>query len=350
MGKYTWSKKLLMDYLLNPFTAADFEPAFDYLDSKGKSDVIPMSPIRVIGRDCNFFDLNPYIPEGFERIINEDSEIYGTRPAKKKLSIEEALRTTKAFYNSVGGEVKSAFNVHFNRRYTHLMATMPDKENGTSTFTGHCFTSQAASDCLIDFYASMDFDMLCILIHEYGHAVGFTLRDYVYTYESNHAFSEIESIFMELIAANWLRKNTSYGKDITNGITKVRNDILDTARYSLETYDICSMVMDMHLRGETINMDRIIAQAQKEFTDMDKDYMLELLENPIDMSIPYGYSGLIAIELYQIYLQDPKAAIDLYKRIVRLNEDTPTKMSYTLEKLGITPGKNFDEFSRSLKR
>lgn len=352
MAKYNWDKRLLQRYLFDPVISEDLGLAFEFLDNPRKFDEPKMSFQRVLASDCHFFDYNPFLEKAYSTIINENTTatFIPTASYKTIIPVDRAIFLTNAFYRETSPSIYKAFLANYSKRFTHLMESTPKLFRSIGDYSGHCFCSETARDCLIQFWATRDIDMLTVLIHEYAHAMAFTLRDYHYTLDQNVVFSEVESIFMELIAALWIKKNTGYAKEIHNEVIKIHNEILNIARISLETYDLCSMTMDMHFQGKSINFNSVVTQAKSEFGDMDKDYIAKLLKSPIDMLTPYGYSGLIAVELYLIYLQSPNDAFDLLERIVCANGENPIKMSYTIKQLGITPGLNFDNFSRSLKK
>lgn len=349
MAKYTWNNDLITGYMLDPTIGPEFDSAFSFLEGNKNSDEEKSSPLRVISRDFNFFASNPFVYRDFSSIITPSTTYFTYRTKGRRYSINEALFLTNAFYSQTDAEITSAFNINYDKRFSHLMA-IPTSRKRYSNYSGHCYFSETAKDCLISFNATMDFEMACVLIHEYAHATAFVLRDYKLQDLDNEVFSEIESIFMELIAYEWLKNNTTLEKEAILEMKKIYNEILDCARFYLETSEVCDMVSDMNKRHEKINMRNIIAQARAEFNCMPASYLKKLLDSSVEFDAPYGYSGLIAIELYQRFLQDPASTLELYKRILNLQRKTASETEYALTQMGIHAGEHFDDFAKSLKR
>lgn len=349
MAKYTWDKRLLTNYMLDPINEKEFTSAFSYIDTKQKTEPKKLSPLRVMSKNCNFFTLNSFVLPVFESLINPMPDYVRVPKTHLHISISRALKLTNAFYASTDQEIYNAFRIVFKQRFKNLMST-DKRENKGSDYIGHTFFSENAKSCLIQFDATRDIKMLLVLIHEYAHAMGFVLRDYRDIYGNNFVTQEVESIFMELLAHHWLQENTNFGNEAYIEKVKTHNAIIQIICDVIEANELANMVRDMHSQGQNITMKTIYYQAQREFENMSEKDIKELLKVPIENHIPYAYSGLIAIELFQLYLQNPKEAFELFKIIVKTQKETAEATDIAIKQLGITAGEHFEDFSRSLKR
>ncbi len=349
MDNYTWDKDLLESYLADDKVEPDFKDAIALASGQYSEKQTTQRKIDTIRANGNFLALNPYIVPCFERIITEPYNYMRVPRDQLNVTIDEALKVTKAFYNTTDVEVRNAFYRFFNERHAKLMARNP-RRNDKTVYKGLTICSEAKKDCLVTFEATMDFEMLSVLIHEYGHAVSFLLRNYHNMYECNSAFCEIESVFMELMAYHWLQRNKHYARDARTGMIMIFNNILDNIKDTIEASELNEMIKDMYFSKRRITMREIIMQAKNEFTGMNQKYIMRLLSKPVERVIRYSYSSLLAIELYEIYLQDPNSAIDLYKRIMHGQKETAIATNKAIKALGINAGEHLTDFTRELKR
>lgn len=350
MTKYVWDEKLITSYMLDPDVSPEFEEAFAFLEYKRDTSVEKQGALQVLSRDISFIANNPFVYPVFDQIATPELKYMRFKSNSSKISINEALRLMNFFYADSDAEVYNCFRPIFDKRYTNLMVVSPNKKNQASGYSGHCYCSPKAKDVLIDVIDTSNYEMLAVLTHEFAHATAFGYRGFELDNEDNIVFDEIESIFMEIVANNWFMQNSSYKKEAAIEMKKIYNEVLDCARLFLEVSDLCDMVGEMHSEHKKVNMRSIIEQARVDYTDMRAYYIKRLLSYPIECDTPYGYSALIAIELYQIYLQDPKAVFDLYKRIILSNKKTAGETNRAINQMGITAGEHLEDFARSLKR
>ena len=199
--KYTWDENLLKKYQENPDLKEELKEIFTEITRE--NEIILPSYLKTLKSDIAFFQKYNFVYPQFNSILNNDLNYLTIQKSKTKISLDEALKLTNSFYSTLESSILSAFNTHFAKRFTHL------KEFSfyDDYLSGGCYFMEKAQDCLIEIKPSKKFSMVGSLIHEYAHAIAFTLRNYRIPNLNNTPFLEIESLFMELIAYHYFIKN-----------------------------------------------------------------------------------------------------------------------------------------------
>ena len=76
--------------------------------------------------------------------------------------------------------------------------------------------------------------------------------------------------------------------------------------------------------------------------------LLKLINIPVHLIAPYPIGGLIAIELYEKYRNDPKTAFELYRQIISIDYKTNKEFYEKLQAMGIIPNANIETFEKRL--
>ena len=131
MDNYTWDKDLLESYLADDKVEPDFKDAIALASGQYSEKQTTQRKIDTIRANGNFLALNPYIVPCFERIITEPYNYMRVPRDQLNVTIDEALKVTKAFYNTTDVEVRNAFYRFFNERHAKLMARNPRRNDKT---------------------------------------------------------------------------------------------------------------------------------------------------------------------------------------------------------------------------
>ena len=74
-----------------------------------------------------------------------------------------------------------------------------------------------------------------------------------------------------------------------------------------------------------------------------------LLKNPAEAYLPMVYAELVSTELFFIYKQNPKEAMDIYYKMLNLQGVSAIEKDAYLRTL-VTPGEHFTDYVDTLKR
>lgn len=200
----------------------------------------------------------------------------------------------------------------------------------------------------MDFYIKMkrykDIRDVSTLIHEYGHAISFYLNAYKGNYDNKQTpFSEIESIFLEILSFDFLDNIHINDKDSFN----------NRKNFLIDLYCNAVNIDNKFTLYNSINPKEKINHSY--YSKIKKEYNINKLElrfmysKPVEIDIIYVISSLYAMELYDIYANNNEKALELYKQIITLNYSTYEDFINELSSLYIYPNET-DTFIRTLKK
>ena len=141
-------------------------------------------------------------------------------------------------------------------------------------------------------------------IHEIGHII--TARKNQNRYHRKYLFTEIESLFYEILADEFLYKET--GNELFNHLEEIK------ANY----YYITSNVIDIHFYAydHTANKLTKIKNSEKKYLKyLDEEGLIKKEHIDIDTLMMYLFSYICAIELVGIYKEDKVEAIKILNTI-----------------------------------
>lgn len=347
MPKYTWDKSILQNILNNPDASFEMIDAFEFLMKGHKIDASGMSKKEIIGKDYIYLSANDFTESYLESILLSYPMYFGIKPPHTFITVKGSLDNMLGFISTLPVEIKELLLELYSKRAGRLYACTSFAIN---RFTGHCYLSSILKEYLIDFCKTNNLSMNSTLVHEYGHALGFALRDYKaldYTY---HAFSEVESIFIELLFYEYLEKNYRLKNAALVAQSTFSDTICDSADIILNKFDYAYVLKNMIEKGKDFNLLSLKAAVDDTYGYEQIRTYLKSIMYPAEDYLPYVYSYLIAIELLKRYHDDPAYAFALYKKIAGLEGQTANEKNDTLLNLGIIPGENYESYIKGLAR
>ena len=200
----------------------------------------------------------------------------------------------------------------------------------------------------MDFYIKMrrykDIRDVSTLIHEYGHAISFYLNGYNENFDNKPTpFSEIESIFLEILSFDYLDSIHINDKDSFNN----RKSFLVDLYCNAVNIDNKFVLYNSTNPEEKINQ-KYYSKIKKKY-DINKLELRFMYSKPVAIDIIYVISSLYAMELYDIYANNKEKALELYKKIITMNYSTYEDFINELSCLYIYPNET-DTFIRTLKK
>ncbi len=192
-----------------------------------------------------------------------------------------------------------------------------------------------------------EFNDIITMAHEYGHGIQFLINYNRNIHYSLFPFSEIISIFFELICGHYYSKDKSL-------CSKAIISLYDN--WNMVCKDAIALNQEIQIFNTTgihgyESIDEIQHKLFTCFNEMNMDQLLNLfiLQPSFDFVYVFAYS--IATNLFMIYLRDPDYAFYLLQKLIEIDLSlSPEQYLDEIFNLGIIPNEKLEEFDKHLKR
>ncbi|MGN1378840.1 MAG: hypothetical protein ACI4XR_00340 [Bacilli bacterium] len=257
-----------------------------------------------------------------------------------KVNTKDLFELTFDFYKKQDKRIFEIFEKFFNDRQNNVFFTSTPINND---FDGATFQFSGIDKVFIHINSHEDIRDVPLLIHEYGHAIAFYLNGFDnIKYNSFEPFSEIESIFFEILSFDYLDSIHLDDIDSYNKRKSYLVNLFCNAAIIENKFLIYNFI-------HTILNDKINYRAIKKEYYINKSDLKNIYSSSIETKLKYVISSLYAMELYDIYLKNPDKAFNLYKKIITLNYPTYEEYINELSNLYLFPNET-DTFIRTLKK
>lgn len=225
------------------------------------------------------------------------------------VSVEDTITLVKKFYESFDPELYQYFLEIYNDR-KHSLRMMPLPEGETKT-DGNTLFIDGVKKNFITIYKTNPLNTYICGVHEYGHAIANLINPEVSYADREDLFTEVASIFPELVAL------------YENGFNFDTIQILYTMYTTLVTYVNSAEYLCLHTPIINAWADNKHVMSKKFFEeleegyDMDDECFEEALSTTIEDEGIYVISYAVALELLHIYKDDKKKALELFKRFLK---------------------------------
>lgn len=184
------------------------------------------------------------------------------------------------------------------------------------------------------------------LAHEYGHAIEMQSGYHPNLFREHVFFSEVASIFFELLCFDYLKMFKEFQKRALNEEKAMLNSRINGCSiYILENtlYSICahlSLESKRDIRTFKYWFNSIVGGSEYEGMTLE-----EMFDELAPLDLPYYFSHIIAIEIFMVYLRDKDKGLYLMKRFISIDHSVTLDEYYSkIEKLGIEPNAHTKEF------
>ncbi len=274
----------------------------------------------------------PFISEFDEilsKYVTDDETINSVKHAD--YSRKEMYELTREFYKQIGGNFYNAFQ-KFDKEKNNRINYCP-----FSSINSVTYYIPGIDKFYINIGAeSDDRDIIEAYIHESAHITTAKINNR--RYHANDMFVEIESLFFEILADQFLYTETGdiYFKDM-------EKDKVDKYYNEGDILDIMHIAYDV-----TISDAMKIDDPNKVFDMICRDNnLIKPKYVDFDRVMKYVFSYICAIELVEIYKQDKDKALSMLENII-----TENKSITEYEKImsQITPCEHLNNYVKKLKK
>ena len=355
-----WSKKIIVeiiDYYCELLGNSDNKKIEETLISLNELiDFVSFNPYELIplkerldsyqNDDYIYLENNSgYIP--FFRKFDQEIEyipLFKEKLEKIKLTTKDLLEYTKDFYHNTDLELESIFNNIYSSNDLYVNFKKNTININGNVCYGYIFPISNTKIIFSNITDNKTISTLLTLIHEFAHMIAFYINDKHMKDINKMHFSEIEGLFMELVASNFIKRNLGYDIDLLKVNARTYNDHLTFNHYICTKLDIYNELSKNELNSKKAIKNYILGNHKLLRSDLSYIYY-GIIEDYAGDVISY----LTAVEVYLIYLQDKKSAFEILKRIIKLNDMSSEDYLKSVNKLGIKIGSNINKYLTILK-
>lgn len=196
-------------------------------------------------------------------------------------------------------------------------------------------------------------DDLTDLSHEYGHGIQYLVNYHSNYYGENNIFSEIVSMFFELLDVDYLSKIGEFKECAQNYQKEFFNSMRSNSQITLLDEKILArwrFFINTGVKKSTKETEKELIKALKD-TDFELYSLRLFLSLDITEQIPYSISYLIALEIFMVYKKDRDKGMYLIKRIMAIDLRLDKEDYYQeILRLGIIPNENLENFKNHIMK
>lgn len=228
----------------------------------------------------------------------------------------------------------------FRQRYDHLIFT---KEIDNKNCMGESFSILSLKEIFIRVLRNFNIEDVLTTIHEYSHATSVIISP-THVSDQNYTFCEIDSLFMEMIAADYLERIFKNGEAT---IAKANSHELQccTADVIASKIDLIK-AEDLFYNGCYTN-NKMLKESAKKYCGLVSEEVDDIIQQG-SLSYDYTISYLFAVELYNLYKNDKEKALYILRKIIYLNCKSELEYYNELKRLGLIPNMNMREYHRDI--
>ena len=258
---------------------------------------------------------------------------------KEKFSKDSILSMTHDFYKSFDKEFFKIFNEIFKERYTNVtFGNMADDNVEACTFGipyfNKVYMKIRQSEGLAPIYSS---------IHEYAHAIAFTMNHFNLMSNKKLFLEESYSLFFELLLTDFLAKKQNLNH-VYDYAYNIFGDNVSLAYNANEMINLTKLFDEIGCKkNKTFKR-----EALKRF-NYNSEYIDLINSDVLRYTIPNLFGYLVAIELYELYKFDREKAIYVLKKLMMLNNLTELEYYKEMKKLGLHPNSHVSDYVSDLQ-
>lgn len=356
MGKYNWSIQTLESRVEIIEELLGTEQTADRIDLL-TSDLRLLDDLIDEYYDDTIYDMAPLLDclQGAKESLGDIEFVWNDikkfrRITKKSidypelktcdLSKSDILELTHDFYKSLNEFFFHNFMTHFSKRRDHIVFRNNDS---SLPFRGHTICLPSLSEAFIEINRDHTIDDVLTTVHEYSHATSSTINPKHMLYPKL-MFSEIDTIFMELIAADYLEALFKNGQATLNKASRH-----DEICYTAENLDLIIKLIELEKRipnGYTSN--KVLKSIAKKRLNINPELVEDLLQDPERNGEVYLTCYMFVVELYNMYKNDREKALYYLKQIIELECSCEEEYYSNIKRFGLVPNLSLNEHHQQI--
>lgn len=281
-----------------------------------------------------------FLWNSFRSFQNQTNTKIPNIPAVKNIDIPNSaiFQLTHDFYKQLDNEYFNIFLSFYNDKDSNVLI-QPLNKNHSVKGTNYYIETFNENFCVINKTSTVD-DVLTS-IHEFAHGTSALLNPY-HTATNKFIYGEVDSIFMELVATDYLKNIFKDNSSIANKLAKhnsycaICDDIIDKI----------TLTKKINIQDITVEKFKLI--ARKKILLNEKE-LKNLLQSSAEEEISYLLSYMIAIQFYNLYIKDPEKSMCLLKKFILVNQSNEYDYYNYLLSQGIYPTKGIKSYHNNIK-
>ena len=284
-----------------------------------------------------------YIFEDIKEFHNlVGTPITPTPPLKTiSLSKKDILDLTHDFYKeALDKYFFHNFLKHFRKRYTNIKF---ERDTDNSQNMGETINILSLEEAFITVLRNNDIEDVLTTIHEYEHATSLSINP-KHVVTPNYTFCELDTLFMEMIASDYLEKifkngEASLSKASRHEIHCCTADLLTTK------YDLVKAEEYFYRGGYTSN--KMLKESAKKYCKLSSEEVDDIIQEG-SLSYDYSISYIFAVELYKMYKEDKEKALNYLRKLILLDCKNELEYYHNIKRFGLISNLHMREFNREV--
>jgi len=267
--------------------------------------------------------------------VTEEPLIYISPLKQTSLTKDDLLSITHDFYKSLNKHIFGNFMRNFYRRYDHIVFKNLEDSN---FYRGATISIASTNESFIEIKRDFTIEDAFTTIHEYMHAIS-TIINHRHLYYPKTLYSEIDTIFMEIIAAEFLESIFHNGQAILDRVS-------EHSRYAAIADELKSKIQlieyEKTLKRNFKNNKELRCAGEVHCKLLPKE-LDDILTFPVLTSQEYLVSYMFALELYQMFTEDKDKALYYLNKIILLDCRSEEEYYNNIKKFGFIPNLHSQE-------
>ena len=327
--KYGWDTKRIISLLKSKTSRSDI---VEMIKSSIKT---PEDDLEILRYDGMLLASMPKLQEYLETFNDKGYEYKPTVVNKKNsYTKEDALTIAKEYYKYFDQGIYPIFEEIYAKRNQNLRFSKNDRK-----FDSRTYVCPTTNEVLMSVNFKGDFRGVVNLVHEFSHAIGYTLCPYENRTGINDYFVEIESTFHTLLFLDFFEKMMGQDEEITSERNKLINAAIKDSSSLENKYRVLAYFKEYIKTNQNQSLEGF-KHYIKECTKISDEDFDKATQISISDDIPYLIGSYIGFELYHLFQTNPTYAAFIYRNINTIYATSISEYFNQIDILDLSPGAN----------
>ena len=267
----------------------------------------------------------------------------GHTPDLKQMSLskDDILDLTHDFYkHCLDKFFFHNFLKYCRKRYNHV-TFIPKFDN--SKLLGKSIGISALEEIFISLRRNDTIDDILTVIHEFEHGVSMSIN-YAHLCDANLTFCEIDTIFMEMIGADYL-ENIFQNNQAFLAKAARHEGYYCMANTLVSALDLVKAEEDYYKDGYTCN--KHLKESAKKHCRLISEEVDSIIQHE-ELQYDYVISYIFAVELYKMYQEDRDKALYYLRKLILLDCKNELEYYNSIKRMGLIPNQHMREYHNEI--